>query len=86
MRTIHQENHALVMRLGKESRANWITVGLLAGICLSAVFTMLPWWGGSLSFVVVVALIQWLSRQSWAFVRRWIGSWKSSSVKSNPTG
>ena len=86
MRTIHQENQALVMRLGKESRANWITFGLLAGICLSAVFTMLPWWGGSLSFVVVIALIQWLSRQSWAFVRRWIGSWKSSSVKSNPTG
>ena len=86
IQTIHQENQELVKRLGKESRANWITVGLLAGICLSAVFTMLPWWGGSLSFVVVIALIQWLSRQSWDFVRRWIGSWKSSSVKSNPTG
>jgi len=86
IQTIHQENQELVKRLGKESRANWITVGLLAGICLSAVFTMLPWWGGSLSFVVVIALIQWLSRQSWDFVRRWIGSWKSSSMKSKPTG
>jgi hypothetical protein len=86
MRTIHRENQALVMRLGKESRANWITVGLLAGICLSAVFTMLPWWGGSLAFVLVIALIQWLSRQSWDFVRRWIEKRKSSSAKSEPAG
>jgi hypothetical protein len=86
IQTLHQENHALVKRLGKESRANWITVGLLAGICLSAVFTLLPWWGGSLAFVGAIGLVQWLSRQSWDFVRRWIGSWKSSSVKSNPTG
>ena len=86
IQTIHQENQALVKRLGKESRANWITVGLLAGICLSAVFTMLPWWGVSFSFVVVIALIQWLSRQSWDFVRRWIENWKSSSAKSEPAG
>ncbi len=86
MRALHQENQALVMRFGKESRANWITVGLLAGICLSAVFTMLPWWGGSLSFVVVIALIQWLSRQPWDFVRRWIENWKASSAQSKPAG
>jgi len=29
IQTLHQENQALVKRLGKESRANWITVGLL---------------------------------------------------------
>ena len=86
IQTIHQENQELVKRLGKESRANWITVGLLAGICLSAVFTMLPWWGGSLSFVVVIALIQWLSRQPWDFVRRWIENWKASSAQSKPAG
>ena len=86
IQTIHQENQELVRRLGKESRANWITVGLLAGICLSAVFTMLPWWGGSLAFVLVIALIQWLSRQSWDFVRRWIENRKSSSAKSEPVG
>ena len=86
IQTLHQENQALVKRLGKEFRANWITVGLLAGICLSAVFTMLPWWGGSLSFVVVIALIQWLSRQPWDFVRRWIENWKASSAQSKPAG
>jgi hypothetical protein len=86
IQTLHQENQELVKRLGKESRANWITVGLLAGICLSAVFTMLPWWGGSLSFVVVIALIQWFSRQPWDFVRRWIEKRKSSSTKSEPAG
>jgi hypothetical protein len=86
IQTLHQENQALVKRLGKESRANWITVGLLAGICLSAVFTMLPWWGGSLAFVAAIGLVQWLSRQSWDFVRRWIENRNSSSVKSEPAG
>ena len=86
IQTLHQENQALVKRLGKESRANWITVGLLAGICLSAVFTLLPWWGGSLAFVAAIGLVQWLSRQSWDFVRRWIENWKSSSAKSEPAG
>ena len=86
IQTLHQENQALVKRLGKESRANWITVGLLAGICLSAVFTLLPWWGGSLAFVAAIGLVQWLSRQSWDFVRRWIENRKSSSAKSEPEG
>ena len=86
IQTLHQENQELVKRLGKESRANWITVGLLAGICLSAVFTLLPWWGGSLAFVAAIGLVQWLSRQSWDFVRRWIENGKSSSAKSEPAG
>ena len=86
IQTLHQENQALVKRLGKESRANWITVGLLAGICLSAVFTLLPWWGGSLAFVAAISLVQWLSRQSWDFVRRWIENRKSSSAKSESAG
>ena len=86
IQTLHQENQALVKRLGKESRANWITVGLLAGICLSAVFTLLPWWGGSLAFVAAIGLVQWLSRQSWDFVRRWIENRKSSSAKTEPAG
>src|SRR5271156_4078613 len=86
IQTLHQENQALVKRLGKESRANWITVGLLAGICLSAVFTSLPWWGGSLAFVAAIGLVQWLSRQSWDFVRRWIENRKSSSAKPEPEG
>jgi hypothetical protein len=86
IQTLHQENQELVKRLGKESRANWITVGLLAGICLSAVFTLLPWWGGSLAFVAAIGLVQWLSRQSWNFVRRWNENRKSSSAKSEPAG
>lgn len=86
IQAIQQENQALVKRLGKESRANWITVGLLAGICLSGVFTMLPWWGGSLSFVVVIALIQWLSRLSWDFLFRWLAKRKKSPAQSKPAG
>ena len=70
IKTIHQGNQALVKRLGKEFRANWITLGLLAGICLYAICEMLPWWGGSLAFVAAIGLIQWLSRQSWNFFKR----------------
>jgi hypothetical protein len=86
IQTLHQENQALVKRLGKESRANWITVGLLAGICLSAVFTLLPWWGGSLAFVVAIGLVQWLSRLSWDFLFRWFAERKKSPAQSKPAG
>jgi hypothetical protein len=86
IQTLHQENQALVKRLGKESRANWITVGLLAGICLSAVFTLLPWWGGSLAFVAAIGLVQWLSRLSWDFLFRWFAKRKKSPPQSKPAG
>jgi hypothetical protein len=86
IQTMHLENQALVMRLGNESRANWITVGLLAGICLSAVFTLLPWWGGSLAFVAAIGLVQWLSRLSWDFLFRWFAKRKKSPAQSKPAG
>ena len=75
-----------VMRSTKESRANWVTLGLLVGIFLSALFSQLPWWGAFLAFVGIIGLLQWLSRQSWDFVRQWIENWKSSSAKSEPAG
>jgi len=86
MRTMHQENQAFLRYQGKEARANWTTTGFFGGIVMTAVSFHLPWWEGVMLLLAAVVLIQWLSRLSWAFVRRWIGSWKSSSVKSNPTG
>jgi hypothetical protein len=74
-----------VMRSSKESRANWISLGLLVGIFLSAMFSQLPWWGALLAFSGIIGLLQWLSRQSWDFVRRWIEKRKSSSAKSKPS-
>jgi hypothetical protein len=75
-----------VIHSTKESRANWITLGLMVGIFLSALFSQLPWWGALLAFSGIIGLLQWLSRQSWDFVRRWIENWKSSSAKSEPAG
>jgi len=75
-----------VIRSTKESRANWITLGLMVGIFLSAMFSQLPWWGALLAFAGIIGLLQWLSRESWDFVRRWIENRKSSSAKSEPVG
>ena len=75
-----------VMRSTKESRANWITLGLMVGIFLSAMFSQLPWWGALLAFVGIIGLLQWLSRQSWDFVRWWIENRKSSSAQSKSAG
>jgi len=75
-----------VMRSTKESRANWITLGLMIGVFLSALISQLPWWGALLAFAGIIGLLQWLSRQSWDFVRRWIENWKPSSAKSKPAG
>jgi hypothetical protein len=75
-----------VVHSTKASRANWITLGLMVGIFLSALFSQLPWWGALLAFVGIIGLLQWLSRQSWDFVRHWIENRKSSSAKSEPAG
>jgi hypothetical protein len=75
-----------VIHSTKESRANWITLGLMIGVFLSALFSQLPWWGALLAFTGIIGLLQWLSRQSWDFVRRWIENRKASSSQSKPAG
>jgi hypothetical protein len=75
-----------VMGSTKESRANWITLGLMVGIFLSALFSQLPWWGALLAFAGIIGLLQWLSRQSWDFVRRLIENRRSSSAQSKSAG
>ena len=66
-----------VIRSTKESRANWITLGLMVGIFLSALFSQLPWWGALLAFAGIIGMLQWLSRQTWDFVYRWLGKGKT---------
>jgi hypothetical protein len=63
LKTIHQENQALMKSLAKEARANWITIGYLAGIFLAALFYHMPWWGTWSSFAAILGLLQWLSRR-----------------------
>jgi hypothetical protein len=76
----HTANH-----LTKEARASWITMGFFAGILIAAITFHLPWWEGVSLVAVTVGLLQWLSRQSWDFVRRWIGKWKASLAKPKST-
>ena len=57
-----------VMHSTKESRANWITIGLLVGIFHCAMFSELPWWGALIAFAVTIGLLQWLSCLSWDFL------------------
>ena len=64
-----QDVQQTVMHSTKESRANWITLGLFVGIFLSALFSQLPWWGALLAFAGTIGLLQWLSRRSWKFVK-----------------
>ena len=81
-----QGTHDTVQHLTKESRANWITIGFFFGILMTAITFHLLWWDGLMFLAGAIGLVQWLSRQSWDFVRRWIESWKSSCAKSKPMG
>jgi hypothetical protein len=49
----------------------------MVGIFLSALFSQLPWWGALLAFAGIIGLLQWLSRQKWDFVYRWLGKGKT---------
>jgi uncharacterized protein (UPF0335 family) len=53
-------------QLSKEARANLITIGLLAGVILSAMLSQLPWWGALIAFAGTIGLIQGVSRYPWA--------------------
>jgi len=71
----------IVQHSTKEARANWITVGFLGGIPVSLTAYHLPWYEGLPILAATVGLIQWLSRQSWGFVRRWIEKRRVSRAK-----
>jgi hypothetical protein len=57
-KTMHGENQSLVSQLTNDARANWLTLGFLAGILLAATFSYMAWWGVALSVVAVIALFQ----------------------------
>jgi hypothetical protein len=81
---MHQENHALMLRSSKEARANWITIGLLAGILLAALVSQLLWWEALLVLAAIIGLIQGLSRVDWKFGRKQAPK-VSPPVESKPT-
>ncbi len=44
-KVIHAQNQSLVYGLTNDARANWLTLGLIGGMCLVGTFSFLPWWG-----------------------------------------
>ena len=52
-------------KLSNEARADWITIGLLAGLILAAVLSQLPWWGAFIALTAVISLVQVVSRHPW---------------------
>jgi hypothetical protein len=54
----HKENKALVSALTNDARANWLTLGLLAGMLLAATFMYMPWWGDALASFGAIFFLQ----------------------------
>lgn len=54
----HKENQSLVSGLTNDARANWLTLGFLAGLLLAATFPHMPWWGDTLAFTGALILLQ----------------------------
>jgi hypothetical protein len=79
--TAYQGVQKIVSHLTKEVRANWLTIGFLGGIPVISTALRLPWWEGLPLLAATVCLIQWLLRQSWDFVRRWIEKGKAFLAK-----
>jgi hypothetical protein len=57
-KAIHNENREMVSQLTNDARANWLTLGFLAGMFLAATFSYMYWWVDTLAFFAALFLIQ----------------------------
>ena len=64
-----REDQFRFKKLTSEARADWITVGLLAGLILAAVLSQLPWWGALIALTAVIGSVQGVSRYQWSAAR-----------------
>jgi hypothetical protein len=65
IKAMRREDQFRFKKLTNEARADWITIGLLAGLILAAVLSQIPWWAALLALAAVIGSIQTLSRYSW---------------------
>ena len=65
IKAMRQEDQFRFKKLTNEARADWITIGLLAGMILAAVLSQLPWWGALLALTAVIGSVQGVSRYPW---------------------
>jgi len=62
IKSMRQEDQIRFKHLTKEVRANWISIGLFAGMFLAAGLSELSWWGSAFVLTGVVGSIQAISR------------------------
>ncbi len=65
IKAMRREDHSRFKKLTNEARADWITIGLLAGLILAAVLSQLPWWGALSALTAVIGSVQGVSRYPW---------------------
>ena len=61
-KAMRQEDQFRFKKLTNEARADWITIGLLAGMILAAVLSQLPWWGALIALTAIIGSVQGVSR------------------------
>jgi hypothetical protein len=65
IKTMRREDQFRCKKLTNEARADWITIGLLAGLILAAMLSQLPWWGALIAFAGAIGSVQGISRYPW---------------------
>jgi hypothetical protein len=72
VKTIHQDNQALVKHFVKQARFNWLTIGFLGGILFDSIANEVPapHWMALVVFAFGAGLLQWFFRQSWNYLRQ----------------
>jgi len=65
IKTMRREDQFHFKKLTNETRADWITIGLLAGLILAALLSQLPWWGALIALTTVIGSVQGVSRYPW---------------------
>jgi len=65
IKSMRREDQFRFKKLTNEARADWITIGLLAGLILAAVLSQLPWWGALIALTAVISSVLGVSRYPW---------------------
>ena len=65
IKAMRSEDQFRFKKLTNEARADWITIGLLAGPILAAMLSQLPWWGALITVAGAIGLVQGASRYPW---------------------
>jgi uncharacterized protein (UPF0335 family) len=65
IKAMRREDQFRFKKLTNEARADWITIGLLAGLILAAVLSQIPWWEALIALAAVIGSLQGGARYRW---------------------